>query len=167
MEDTVRKCLRGVAVLALGVQLGGCNGIGAPVLVASGEVGPAIAEDARPDEALAGAKEAFRTRNFGISEEKFRRLVEQQSGNAEAWLGLAASYDELRRFDLADRAYQQVAKLSGESVPLRNNRGYSYLMRGDQKRARQEFLAARAMEPRNPYVLNNLAMLEGTNRKSR
>ncbi len=165
----MREFLRGFVAIALCGLLGGCNGIAAPELVASGvaATGSIGSAEVLPDEALAGAKEAFRTRNFGISEEKFRRLVEQQSGNAEAWLGLAASYDELRRFDLADRAYQQVAKLSGESVALRNNRGYSYLMRGDRQRARQEFLAARAIEPANPYVLNNLAALEQENRRRR
>ena len=113
---------------------------------------------AREPEGLSQAKSQFRAQNFGLSAESFRRIVETNQDSAEAWLGLAASYDELARFDLADRAYEQVQKLSGRSSVLLNNRGYSYLKRGDKKRARQDFLSARALDPANGVVLNNLTL---------
>ena len=65
----------------------------------------------------------------------FRRAVESAKGDAEAWLGLAASYDQLKRFRLADRAYAHALRLTGPSAEFLNNRGYSYLMRGDLSRA--------------------------------
>ena len=109
---------------------------------------------------LDAAKSQFLAQNFGLSADAFRRLVEIQNENAEAWLGLAASYDELGRYDLADRAYDQVLKLSGKSAVLLNNRGFSYLKRGDKRRARQEFLAARTLDPGNEVVANNLGLLK-------
>lgn len=104
------------------------------------------------------AKKQFRARNFGLAEQEFRAIVEKEPGNAEAWLGLAASYDQLRRFDLADRAYGQVARLAGPSVALHNNRGYSYLLRGNERRARSEFRKAQQLDPKNAFVRNNMKM---------
>ena len=77
--------------------------------------------------------------------------------DAEAWLGLAASYDRLKRFDLADRAYEEAIGLVGQTPEILNNQGFSYLLRGDHRRARALFVAAQARDPRNPYIKNNLA----------
>jgi Flp pilus assembly protein TadD len=54
---------------------------------------------------LSLGKKYFRTINCGLAEKHFRAAVEKHPRDAEAWIGLAASYDRLRRFDLADRAY--------------------------------------------------------------
>ena len=59
-----------------------------------------------PNDDLNQGKKQFRANNFGIAERYFRRAVETHPRDAEAWVGLAASYDRLRRFDLADRAYR-------------------------------------------------------------
>ncbi|MCB1460418.1 MAG: tetratricopeptide repeat protein, partial [Nitratireductor sp.] len=80
-------------------------------------------------------KESFRDANFGLSEKYFRQAVEIRSDNVSAWVGLAASYDQLGRFDNADRAYDQLARLKGDDPRILNNRGYSYLLRGDYKKA--------------------------------
>src|SRR5262249_18841631 len=55
------------------------------------------------DDYLRMGKVYFREGNYGLAEEKFRKAVEVTPKDAEAWLGLAASYDQLRRFDLADK----------------------------------------------------------------
>jgi hypothetical protein len=47
----------------------------------------------------------------------------------DSWIGLAASYDRLRRFELADRAYEQAIKIGGATGEILNNRGYSYMLR--------------------------------------
>jgi tetratricopeptide (TPR) repeat protein len=105
-------------------------------------------------------KKQYRAGNFGLAERYFRRAVELHPRDAEAWVGLAASYDRLRRFDLADRAYEQALAIIGPSPELLNNRGYSYMLRGDYGHARETLLAARAKDPSNPYVQNNLDLLE-------
>jgi Flp pilus assembly protein TadD len=48
-----------------------------------------------------------------MAERYFRRAVETHASDAEAWVGLAASYDRLRRFDLADQAYAEAIRLVG------------------------------------------------------
>ena len=95
----------------------------------------------------------------------FRRAVESRKDDAEAWLGLAASYDELKRYRLADRAYAQALKLIGPTSEFLNNRGYSYLLRGDLRRASQDLSEAQAKDPENEKIRNNLATLEARARK--
>src|SRR5437762_3384311 len=66
-----------------------------------------------PKDDLNLGKKHYRDNSFGLAEQHFRRAVEQGPRNVEAWIGLAASYDKLKRFDLADRAYEQAIKLVG------------------------------------------------------
>jgi Flp pilus assembly protein TadD len=65
----------------------------------------------------------------------------------------------LRRFDLADRGYAQVLKILGPTPEILNL-GYSYLLRGDFRRARIKLAAARELDPTNPYIQNNLDLLD-------
>jgi Flp pilus assembly protein TadD len=90
--------------------------------------------------------------------------VEKAPKDVTAWVGLAATYDRIGRYDLADRAYASAVKLSGETIELLNNQGYSYMLRGDYPAARRKFLKAYAREPNNPTVLNNLKLLNGSTR---
>lgn len=113
-----------------------------------------------PSDDLSLAKENFRQGNYGLAENYFRRSVEAGPRDAEAWLGLAASYDRLKRFDLADRAYDQLLKLTGPTPSVLNNIGFSYMLRGDFNRARKTLLTAQAQDPENPYIQNNLVLLE-------
>ena len=89
-----------------------------------------------PNDDLNQGKRQFRANNFGIAERYFRRAVETHPRDAEAWVGLAASYDRLRRFDLADRAYRGAIGIIGETPEVLNNQGYSYMLRGDYAHAR-------------------------------
>jgi Flp pilus assembly protein TadD len=113
-----------------------------------------------PSDDVAMGKKQYRAGNFGIAERYFRRAVESHPRDAEAWVGLAAAYDRLRRFDLADRAYDQVVAIIGPTPEVLNNRGYSYMLRGDYPHARSTLLAAAAKDPKNPYIKNNLELLD-------
>ena len=110
-------------------------------------------------------KKYYRMANHGLAERYFRKAVELHPRDAEAWLGLAASYDQLRRFELADRAYGEVFKIVGKTPEVLNNQGYSYMLRGEYRRARQTLLQARAMDRGNPFVQNNLDLLAKSSRK--
>jgi tetratricopeptide (TPR) repeat protein len=120
-----------------------------------------------PNDDLSLGRKHYRAGNFALAEKHFRKAVESHPRDAEAWVGLAASYDKLRRFDLADRAYHQAALLVGETPELLNNIGYSHMLRGDYARARSAFLAAQAKDPGNPYVKNNLELLEKSFRQGK
>ncbi len=115
------------------------------------------------DEPLRLAIEQFNRGNFGIAERYFRDAVEKAPKDASAWIGLAASDDRLGRFDLADRAYGQAIRLEGETTAILNNRGYSYMLRGDLKAARKALLKAYEREPQNPTILNNIKLLNSSN----
>jgi Flp pilus assembly protein TadD len=112
-----------------------------------------------PNDDLSLGKENFREGNYGLAERYFRKAVESGPKDAEAWLGLAAAYDRLRRFELADRAYDEVIKIAGATPEILNNQGYSYMLRGDYAHARATLVEAQAKDPRNPYIANNLALL--------
>jgi Flp pilus assembly protein TadD len=120
-----------------------------------------------PNDDLSLGKKYFRSANFGLAERHFRQAVEQHPRDLESWIGLAASYDRLRRWDLADRAYDKAAKIAGASPEILNNWGYSYMLRGDYRRARETLRRAQAQDPANPFIKNNLELLEASFRKGK
>lgn len=123
---------------------------------------PAIVQNEDPQDDLALGKTYYGQKRFSLAKRHFRHAVDTAPKSLEAWIGLAASYDKLRRFDLADRAYAQAIKLAGPTPEILNNQGYSYLLRGDRARARQTLLAAEAKDPGNPYIRNNLDLLDAS-----
>ena len=112
-----------------------------------------------PKDDLGLGKRHYKEQNYGLAEKHFRKAVEAQPRSAEAWVGLAASYDRLRRFDLADRAYDQAINLLGPTPELLNNQGFSYMLRGDYKLARKKLAAAQSKDPDSAYIQNNINLL--------
>ena len=70
-------------------------------------------------------------------------------------------------FRTCDRAYKQAIAIAGPTPEVLNNLGYSYLLRGDYARARAKFAEARVLDPANPYIQNNIKLLEETARKGK
>lgn len=114
------------------------------------------------DEPLRMGLEHFNRGNYGIAQRYFKDAVEKAPKDVTAWVGLAASYDRLRRFDLADQAYAQAIRLGGETVQILNDQGYSYMLRGDMTRARKKFMKAYELDPGNPTIANNLQLLDSS-----
>jgi Flp pilus assembly protein TadD len=134
------------------------NGKMSPLLGAPPEDDPALL-GGDPTDDLSIGKKYYRAGNFGMAERYFRRAVELHARDAEAWLDLAAAYDRLRRFDLADRAYAQAIGILGATAEILNNQGYSYMLRGDYARARTTLMTAQRKDPGNRFVANNLQLL--------
>jgi Flp pilus assembly protein TadD len=111
------------------------------------------------DQAVAEAKNQFRQENYGNAGALFYKAVQLAPNDGEAWLGLAASCDRVHRFDLADKAYKKAYALVGSTAAYYNNVGYSYLLRGNLKSARSNFLKAYELAPNDPTVANNLELL--------
>jgi hypothetical protein len=116
------------------------------------------------DEPVRLGIQRFYEGNFGLAQRYFQNAVEKAPKDATAWIGLAASYDRLGKFDLADRSYAAAAKLVGDTPNLLNNEGYSYMLRGDLRRARAKFDAALSLDPGNATTINNLALLNQSTR---
>jgi Flp pilus assembly protein TadD len=152
-QDRVLACALFGAVL----MLAGCN---------TAPVDPAVTRAIAPQGGdisaadLREGKAQFRDANYGLAEQHFRKAVELKADNAEAWMGLAACYDQLGRFDFADRAYDQLLKLAGRRPQILNNMGYSQLLRGNRKKARTLLLEAEKALPGNALVEANLALLD-------
>ena len=116
------------------------------------------------DEPVRMGLEQFNRGNYGIAQRYFKDGVEKSPKDLTAWIGLAASYDRLRRFDLADQAYLQAIRLGGETVQILNDQGYSYMLRGNLSAARRKFEQAYSLDPGNPVIANNLELLNGSRR---
>ena len=120
-----------------------------------------------PNDDLSIAKKYFRQGSYGLAERHFRKAVELHPRDAESWIGLAAAYDRLKRFDLADRAYAQAVKIIGATPEVMNNQGFSYMLRGDYRRARSMLIAAQAKDPKSPFIANNLRLLDESAHKAK
>jgi len=97
---------------------------------------------------------------FGLAEQAFRSAVELDKNDPEAWLGLAASYDRLRRFDQARRAYDVLLRLAGRTPTVLNNLGYHYILEGNYTKARETLLEAQRSDPGNQFIRNNIDLIE-------
>ena len=118
----------------------------------------------RSDEPLKLGLEYFNRGDFGLAARHFEKAAALAPKDATAWVGLAASYDRIGRFDLADRAYKEAIKLEGETTAILNNLGYSHMLRGDLAGARRKFLLAYERDPGNPTIINNLELLNSSAR---
>lgn len=150
-------CFRvSVLVVALAMALGGCvtqDDGASPAFASPDGAGGGMGEEFMPD--IERALMQFREGNFGEAQRIFQRVVEARPDELQAWLGLAASYDRLERFDLADRAYAQASRLGGRTPTLLNNQAYSYFLRGDLRKARAMFQQAIRQWPDHATLRNN------------
>jgi Flp pilus assembly protein TadD len=172
-DRIARALLIGFSCVGLAAcqQIGGSPGSEAAVqtppppaaatLSATGQ-DPADVKYFRSDEPLRLGLQRFNDGSYGLAEQYFRDAVEKAPKDASAWIGLAASYDRLARFDLADRAYRQAVKISGQTTQILNNEGYSYMLRGDLKKARAAFQLALARDPENQTIANNMILLDSS-----
>jgi Flp pilus assembly protein TadD len=146
----------GMAAVVAALMITGCTTQGLDK-TATTSIAPVTADISAAD--LAAGKKQFREANYGLAERHFRKAVELRADNSEAWMGLAASYDQLGRFDFADRAYDQLLKVAGRRPEIVNNMGYSQLLRGNRKKASQLLNEARNGMADPAVVDANLALL--------
>src|SRR6516225_1651009 len=159
------------SVCVFGLVLAGCETDAvAPPPVASTPPATYTVQDPtdlkyyRSDEPLKLGLEHFNRGHFGLAARYFEDATAWAPKDATAWVCLAASYDRIGRFDLADRAYREAIKLVGETTAILNNEGYSYMLRGHLAEARRKFLLAYERDPGNPTIINNLELLNSSAR---
>ena len=160
----VETVVRLILVTALAMLAAGCNQALTPSPVPNPVTGqnPGDVKYYPSDQPVRLGTQRFYDGNFGLAQQYFQDAVEKSPNDVTAWIGLAASYDRLGRFDLADHAYGAAAKLEGETPRLLNNEGYSYMLRGDLKIARAKFKQALALDPNNQTTLNNIKLLNSS-----
>ena len=103
------------AILVIGVA--GCQPTMTPTPVPNAVTGqnPADVKYYPSDEPVKLGIQRFYDGNFGLAQQYFQDAVEKTPKDVTAWVGLAASYDRLGRFDLADRSYAAAVKLVGHT----------------------------------------------------
>lgn len=159
------------AIVAAGltaVPLAGCSSI-MPGQSAFGDNKLAAADlpavsDTTADAALLDARAHFRNNDFGYSAAYYKQAVELAPKRAEGYVGLGASYDRLGRFDQSDRVYATLYAISGPTAQYYNNLGYSFMLRGSLTQALSYFRKAKALDPGNPVIVNNISMLSAATR---
>lgn len=109
----------------------------------------------------------FRNGEYGLAERSFRDAVEQNPADTKSWLGLAASYDRLKRFDMADKAYSRAVELEPGNAVAWNNLGFSYLLRGDLNGASRALKRALELDGTDPQIQRNVDLLYAARRGSR
>ena len=163
-----------LACTLLTAALAGCASVGEPSWTPEVEYtgstttttmqGPLDVKYHPSDQPLRLGQEHFNRGDYGTAERYFRDAVEKAPKDGMAWIGLAASYDRISRFDLADQAYSRAIKLCGETVEILNNQGYSYMLRGNLQRAQAKFSKALERDPMNPTIINNMELLNASYR---
>ncbi|WP_414472841.1 tetratricopeptide repeat protein [Microvirga sp. M2] len=161
MTNSTRNPALHVTALLL-LLLTACNGVDITSSFGNPLTPIELPDEVEPypdNQVLQVAKAQFAQGNFGHAARYYERAVELTPQNGEAWLGLAASYDQVRRFDLADRAYREAGRYLGHRAEYYNGMGYSYMLRGELAKAHGQFLKAQEIDPSNPTIGNNLQML--------
>jgi len=159
----MRKILIGVAVLFLA----SCAEMGIGEFSSFSDGSDAVNDTANreyypDDQLIVSAKAQFRERNFGRSYRLFKEALDVVPEDPAAWLGYAASADMLRRFDKAEFAYKKLQPVIGNRIEFLNNYGYSHLLRGNLRIARQYFIRAYELDPQNETAANNLELLRNS-----
>ncbi len=158
----IRNIVPAIAALALLPLLAACSSLGGASSFGSSKLEVAELSNIgsySAQSAIVEARAHFRNNDFGHSAALYKRAVELQPTNPEGYVGLSASYDRLRRFDLADRVYASLFKLTGGTAQYYNNLGYSYMLRGNLTAAAKNFQEARRLAPDSLVVTNNLQLL--------
>lgn len=156
------RILKAAAAAALCAQAGACASLSEAEVRAelAGDISDTSSFGSVPEVVwLEKAKQNYRDGNYGLAERYYRQAIEERAGNVEAWLGLAASYDRLKRFDLADKAYDAVIKLVGHTPTVLNNLAYHEMLKGNLAQARRYLEAASRADPDNPHVKANMQLL--------
>ena len=148
-----------IAAVGLSLLLGGCaHGAGGsrPVLGLDGQTIDA-------SDPVERGRALILTGQYGLAIDDLNEVVAREPGNARALSLLAVAYGQLKRFDLADRYHAHALEIDPHSAVVLNNWGYSYLVRGDDRRAAALLERAVATNEPRPIVAANLALARGDN----
>jgi tetratricopeptide (TPR) repeat protein len=118
----------------------------------------AISPNAEVSDYQAG-KLHFGEGRFGLALKSFHAAKRQDPTSVPTLNALAASYDRIQRFDLAQVYYDKALAIEPRSAQTLNNIGYSMLLRGDRTEALAYFDKAKTIDPLNMVVAANLARL--------
>lgn len=97
-------------------------------------------------QSLAKGRMLFARGEYALAADAFNKAVRQDPDSADAYNGLAASYDNLGRYDLSRRYYELALARAPEDGRILRNLARSTLGQGDRLAARKIFAEAAALE---------------------
>ena len=107
-----------------------------------------------------GGREQLAEGQYGLALEAFRKALYQEGRTPRILNAIAITYDELRRFDLAERYYLAALEIEPDSRATLNNLGRSLLRRGDFARAHATLSQAALLPGADGVVAHNLSLAE-------
>ena len=107
---------------------------------------------------LALAREEFGRGNYGNAIELLEKELSQRPTSISALNGLGACYDQLGRYDIAQRYYFRALDLAPESSQTLSNLGYSYTRQGRHSDAVAVLELALQKDGGNQVAANNLSI---------
>ncbi len=140
--------------LASTILLAGCGGGSMPDISGMRAISP----NTEVSDYQAG-KLHFGEGRFGLALKSFHAAKRQDPTSVPTRNALAASYDRIQRFDLAQVYYDKALAIEPRSAQTLNNIGYSMLLRGDRTEALAYFDKAKTIDPLNMVVAANMARL--------
>jgi len=109
----------------------------------------------------ARGKAYFRDARYGLALEQFNQELARNSRSIPAMNGIAACYDQLKRFDLALVYYYKALQRQPDSFETLGNLGYSFVLQGRFDEASRVLKLALSYHPKDARVRQQLALLEG------
>lgn len=95
---------------------------------------------------------------YGLAVTAFNTALAAEPGSVATLNGLAATYDRMGRFDLADRYYARALDVAPDDPQTLNNAGYSRYLRGDPAAAVALLRRAARQDAASPVIVANLAV---------
>ena len=156
------KQMRKLAIVLLAAALSGCAWMG------GGAQSPfADTEVQQSQDPYETGRTYFEEKQYGLALAAFRESLRQHPDAPRELNAVAACYDQMLRFDLADGYYNLALNLDPNSVQTLNNLGYSHYRRSQEGYGSEYLMSARtylaragALAAGNPVVARNLDLIE-------
>lgn len=152
--------MRKLAMVLLTAALSGCAWMG-------GDAQPPFADTEVQQDPYETGRTYFKQNQYGLALAAFREALRLHPNAPRELNAVASCYDQMLRFDLADRYYDLALNLDPNSVQTLNNLGYSHYRRSQEGYGAEYLMSARAylahasaLAGGNPVVAKNLDLIE-------
>jgi len=170
-EYQIRACTRGGILVVAALSLSACS-VNIPAAFSAAWVAAyaSISQDQQESQTtvpsadyrprLEMARAAFNSAQYGISIDHLNAELAQRPTSVAALNGLGASYDQLRRYDVARNYYFKALELAPASSTTLANIGYSYLLQERHEDAAAVLQLALQYDADNETAATNLLIAQ-------
>lgn len=153
-KKPLKTVMHSVMGISAGLLLNGCSLdlFGWKTSVAEQQAADMVQQSAN----LEMARSAFRTGNYGIAISHLERELAARPESVSALNGLGAAYDQIGRFDVAQRYYFRALELASDPTTTLANLGYSNQLQGKTVAAAKILQLALSLDPDNEIANANM-----------